>query len=166
MTLGELVKRHFLRGDRLIVTLITLALIFYLNEASKLERSNMGDIVGPAGFPALIAVCGLILCALFYLNVFRGIAAEYKPSEGFVEEMKGITTLFLVIAYVILIDIIGYEAATFIFVAVSVKFLGEESWWVPALVAGVLTGFCHWFFVWFLEIRFQTGDFLLMLQGV
>lgn len=166
MTASELVKRHFLRGDRLIVTLITATLLFYLNEASSLERSNMGDIVGPSGFPILIAVCGLILCAIFYVNVFRGVMAEYEPSEGFVQEMKGITVLFMVIAYVILIDFIGYEAATFIFVAVTVKYLGEESWWVPALVAGVLTGFCHWFFVWFLEIRFQTGDFLLMLQGV
>ncbi len=165
MTASELVRRHFLRGDRLIVTLITIVLMLYLNEATMLERSNMGDIVGPSGFPVLIAVCGLILCALFYVNVFRGVMTEYEPSEGFVQEIKGITVLFMVIAYVILIDFIGYEAATFIFVAVTVKYLGEKSWWVPAVVAGVLTGFCHWFFVWFLEIRFQTGDFLLMLQG-
>ena len=165
MTLGELVKRHFLRGDRLIVTIVTLVLIFYLYEATQLERSNMGDIVGPAGFPVLIAISGLILCGIFYFNVFRGIAAEYEPSEGFVQEMKGITTLFLVITYVILIDVIGYEAATFIFVAFSVRFLGEKTWWVPLLVSGVLTGFCHWFFVRFLEIHFQTGDFLLMLRG-
>jgi len=48
----------------------------------------------------------------------------------------------------------------------SVKFLGEKRWIVAALVAAFLTLACYLFFVWFLDIRFQTGDFWLMLKGV
>ena len=165
MTLGKLVKRSFLQGDRLIVTIITVFLVLYLLEATTLEKTRLEDSVGPGGFPILIALIGLGLCALFYINVFRNVMPEYAKIQGVWHEIKGVAMLFLIIVYVILIDLITYEAATFLFVTLSVKFLGERRWWVAAAVAGVLTVACHLFFVWFLDIHFETGDFWLMLSG-
>lgn len=165
MTLGKLIKRNFLQGDRLIVTIITVVLVLYLVEALSLEKTRLEDSVGPGGFPTLIALVGLGLCGLFYINVFRNLMPEYERIRGVWQEIKGIAMLFLVILYVILIDLITYEAATFLFMMVGVKFLGERRWLTAAIVAGVLTAACHLFFVWFLEIRFETGDFWLMLSG-
>jgi len=165
MTLGKLVKRNFLQGDRLIVTLITVFLVLYLLEATTFKKTRLEDSVGPGGFPILIAVIGLGLCFIFYINVFRNLMPEYEKTKGVWHEIKGIAMLFLVIVYVILIDLISYEAATFLFMTVSVKFLGERKWLVAAIVAGVLTAACHLFFVWFLDIHFETGDFWLMLTG-
>lgn len=166
MTFGEMIKRNFLQGDRLIVTMITTVLVLYLYEATQLEKTNMEDAVGPGGFPVVLGLTGLGLCAIFYINVFRGKMAEFEKIKSLWAEIKGIAMLFMVIAYVILIDLITYEAATFIFMTVGVKFLGEKSWITAAIVAAVLTVACHLFFVWFLDIRFQTGDFWLMLKGV
>ena len=166
MTFGEMIKRNFLQGDRLIVTMITTFLVLYLTESTQLEKTNMEDAVGPGGFPFVIGVTGLILCAIFYINVFRGFMAEYEKIGSLWEEIKGVAMLFMVIAYVIFIDLISYEAATFVFMMLSVKFLGEKRWIVAALVAAFLTLACYLLFVWFLDIRFQTGDFWLMLKGV
>jgi len=145
--------------------MITVILFLYLNEAMTLERTNLEDAIGPGGFPKLIGVVGLILCAIYFINVFRGVMVEYEKSEGFLAEIKDVSMLFMIIAYVIFIDLITYEAATFIFMTIAVKFLGERTWYASAIVGAVLTLACYFFFVWFLEIRFQTGDFWLMLKG-
>lgn len=165
MTIGKLIKRSFLQGDRLIVTIVTIVLILYLIEATGLERTRLEDSVGPGGFPIVIALVGLGLCGLFYINVFRNLLPEYEKTQGVWHEIRGIAILFLIVVYVILIDLITYEAATFLFMTVGVKFLGERRWLVAAIVAGVLTTACHLFFVWFLDIHFETGDFWLMLSG-
>lgn len=166
MALSKIVRRNFLRGDRFIVSIITVTLIFYLIEANQLERSSLGDTVGPGGFPTLLAVFGLILCAIFYLNVFRNLMPEFEEVRNFMDEFKGMTMLLMIIVYVVLIDFITYEAATFVFTAVATQYLGEKKWWISAVVAAVLTLACYLFFVWFLELNFQTGDFLLMLRGL
>jgi len=166
MSIIEQIKRNFLQGDRLIVTMISVLLFFYLKEALVLEKTNLEDAVGPGGFPVLLGITGVILCGIYFINVFRGRMAEYEKIEGLWAEIKGVAMLFMVIAYVIFIDLITYEAATFIFMTLGVKFLGERTWYGAAIVAGVLTFACYMFFVWFLDIRFQTGDFWLMLKGV
>lgn len=90
---------------------------------------------------------------------------QYEKIVGIIDEIRGVAILFMVIAYVLLIDLIGYPPATFVFVTIGVKFLGERTWWVSAIVAGVLTAACYAFFVWFLDITFATGDFWLMITG-
>ena len=82
MTLCKLVKRNFLQGDRLIVTIITVVLVLYLLEATTLEKTRLEDSVGPGGFPILIALIGLGLCGLFYINVFRNLMPEYEKVRG------------------------------------------------------------------------------------
>ncbi len=159
------IKSLFFEGDRLIATLMAVLFVLYYFEAATIPRTNMEDKVGPGAFPQLIGLFGLFLCAIFFFKVFRGDPNEYENIKGFWDEIKGIAILFMVIAYVLLIDLIGYPGATFIFVTIAVKFLGERTWWVCAAVAGVLTAACYAFFVWFLDIQFATGDFWLMITG-
>lgn len=149
----------------MIATIMTVLFILYYFEAATIPRTNMEDKVGPGAFPQLVGLFGLLMIACFFYTVFRSGIIEYEKIKGFWDEIKGVAILFMVIAYVLLIDLIGYPPATFVFVALSVKFLGERTWWVAAVVAGVLTAACYAFFVWFLDITFSTGDFWLMIMG-
>jgi len=125
----------------------------------------MEDKIGPGAFPQLIGVFGLLMCACFFYKAWRTGGMKYEKIVGFFDEIKGVAIIFMIIAFVLLIDLIGYPPATFVFVTVGVKFLGERTWWVAAAVGGVLMGACYAFFVWFLDITFATGDFWLMITG-
>ena len=159
------IKSFFFEGDRMIATIMTVLFIIYYFEAATIPRTNMEDKVGPGAFPQLIGMFGLLMCACFFFKVLRSGAIQYEKIIGFWDEIKGVAILFMIFGYVLLIDLIGYPPATFVFVTIGVKFLGERTWWVSAAVAGVLTAACYGFFVSFLDITFSTGDFWLMILG-
>ena len=149
----------------MIATILAIIFMLYALEASTIPKTSFQDKVGPGTFPELLALFGLIMIGFFFFDVFRGKGETYEKSEGFVGEIKGIAILFMSVVYVFLLDLISYPIATFLFTAVTVKFLGERTWWGSVLVGLVLTGLCYGFFVMFLGIEFSTGDFWLMIKG-
>ena len=149
----------------MIATLMAVLFILYYFEATTITKTNMEDTIGPGAFPQLISIFGLFLCVCFFIPVFRGAKNNYEKTIGFWDEIKGIAIIFMVIGYVFLIDLVGYSAATFAFMTIGVKFLGERTWYISAIVAAVLTLACFLFFQWFLDITFSTGDFWLMIMG-
>ncbi len=163
--MGQKIKSLFFEGDRMIATLMTILFVLYVIEADSIPKTNMEDKIGPGAFPQLVGLFGVLMCACFFYNTWRTGGMQYEKIVGIIDEIRGVAILFMVIAYVLLIDLIGYPPATFVFVTIGVKFLGERTWWVSAIVAGVLTAACYAFFVWFLDITFATGDFWLMITG-
>jgi hypothetical protein len=162
---GQKIKSLLFEGDRMIATIMTVLFILYYFEAATIPKTNMEDKVGPGAFPQLVGIFGLLMVACFFYKIFRSGIIEYEKIIGVWDEIKGVAILFMVIGYVLLIDLIGYPPATFVFVALAVKFLGEKTWVIAAVVSGVLTAVCYAFFVWFLDITFSTGDFWLMIMG-
>ncbi|MEQ8193163.1 MAG: tripartite tricarboxylate transporter TctB family protein [Rhodospirillales bacterium] len=163
--MGHRLKQLLFQGDRMIATILAVIFVFYAWEASTLSRTHFQDKIGPGTFPELLAAFGLIMIGFFFFDVFRGKGGTYEKCEGFIGEVKGVAILFMSIAYVFLLDLLSYPIATFLFMTVAVKFLGERTWWVSALVGIGMTGFCYAFFVMFLDINFSTGDFWLMIRG-
>ena len=163
--MGQKIKSLFFEGDRMIATMMTILFVVYYLEAENIPKTNMEDKIGAGAFPQLIGVFGLLMCACFFFSVWRNSGVQYEKIIGFFDEIKGVAILFMVIAFVLLIDLIGYPPATFVFVTIGVKFLGERTWLVAAAVGGVLMAACYSFFVWFLDITFSTGDFWLMIMG-
>lgn len=149
----------------MIATILAIIFVLYALEAGTISRTHFQDKVGPGTFPELLAAFGLIMIGCFFFDVFRGKGETYEKCEGFIGEIKGVAILFMSFAYVFLLDLLSYPIATFLFTTLAVKFLGERTWWVSALVGVVLTGGCYSFFVSFLGINFSTGDFWLMILG-
>lgn len=119
--------RFFLTGDRLLVTLFALLVLYYGVETLSFFRTMSEDVVGPASFPRLLAVFGGILVVLFFIQKRRERPdADAEPHGArMAQEAVDLIPVGLMLAYVLLIEPLGFLISTFLFVAATMRFLGQ-----------------------------------------
>lgn len=112
-------------GERILAILfLALCTIYGLGTFSFMESSE-SDVVGPATFPRLIAVLGVV-CAATFLVLSRHGRAE---SEGISEKhlLSDLKPLGLTLIYVIAFEPLGYTLSTFLYLTIGIRMLGK-SW--------------------------------------
>ncbi len=96
---------------------------------------------------------GVIICVSALVNLVAALAAARKKSAGFVGvgQLKLVLSVLLPTAvYVVLIGWIGIYAASTLFVALFMRWLGKYPWWkVVAVSIGNSVVFFLIFEVWF-----------------
>ncbi len=153
--------RAVLRGDGVLAVLFILLLIGYLAEATQLRGGLMSDLVGPRTFPILLAVFGLGVCGVFFLQKLREPPAEQEDEARTVRgELGDLIPLFILFVYVLVMGTLGYLLATFVYVTVTVRLLGQRTWWSAALFAAGLTLVTFALFSYVFEVRLPPGDIL------
>jgi len=154
-----------------IIPAVALAFtIYYLTTITEVPWTSQAS--------AVFVSCLLLLAILAYVvrSVWRmRRGQEVLRLRGSFEQLLGpmptsarrIALLVLVVAYVAVIDELGFTLATFCFVFASILLLSSRAHWKKALAVALccaLTGYIV--FVYFFHTRFPTGPIENWLKGL
>ncbi|HEX7372318.1 MAG TPA: tripartite tricarboxylate transporter TctB family protein [Thermodesulfobacteriota bacterium] len=126
-------------------------------ESSRLERTmQMG--VGIAFFPLSMSIGIGILAAVLLVGILKG---KVKIKDEPICEKGGawrvVTVVAILLAYIILIEGIGYVPSTFLFFAATVLFLGKGRILKTLLTSAACTFFLYAIFRLWLKSPLPTG---------
>jgi putative tricarboxylic transport membrane protein len=114
---------------------------------------------GPGLMPFLVGIFLLLvsLYALIRFFVKKRQAAETSPKEGDEFHFRKIgLVLFFLLAYALLLEIIGYLVTTSIMLILLFRTAGVKRW-VSALIIAVVTSVVTYVFFGYLGLRFPAG---------
>jgi putative tricarboxylic transport membrane protein len=113
------------------------------------------DVVGPAFFPKILAGFGLILGILLFAE--RSPEAADGDADQSRSDLEAFVPAAMLLAYVLLLELIGFPVATLGFLAATFRYLGYPSWKGAFVLAAIITAivFCLSYLV--LEIRLPLG---------
>jgi putative tricarboxylic transport membrane protein len=113
-----------MRTERIGAAVVLLLGIGYLLEAFFMEEVTIGDPLGPRVFPIIL---GALMVALGFSLQIRPVGSSasrlFTPAAAY-----ALVLALLLFAYSLSIGTIGYPAATFLFLLVVSRLLGEKSW--------------------------------------
>jgi putative tricarboxylic transport membrane protein len=131
--------RPYLTGERLIVSLFMVILIFYGWGTVYLKTIMRSDVVGPATFPRLITIVGLVLCAL-YFHQKRGAHStdDGEPvtiaDRSISAEIVDLLPILMTLIYALLFEPLGFPLSTFLYITITMRYLGQD--WPLSVVFG------------------------------
>ncbi len=119
-------------------------ILFYLVLAFLLKKESLtGDALGAGGFPIILGVIGLAILVLITVKIAKEKTKtpipllNLKSVEGKVLALN----IFILSAYLLLMDIIGFALSTLLFLFGSARGLGYKKTVVLSLFSLLLTGF-------------------------
>lgn len=143
----------------------SLISVFLLSIFTAIYIHTAGFPRDVARFPNFILICLLILSALLLIrslkelfqqkNVIGNIKAEILSFIKKEKDYSFLVYLVTITVYVLIIDIIGFYPASFLFLLVSVKLLGD-SLKTSIVVASVFSLAVYLCFTFWLRINFPT----------
>jgi putative tricarboxylic transport membrane protein len=141
------------RGDRLAAVVILLGGLAYIREALSYRGAAVGDVVGPMLYPLLLGILVVILA------VFLFIGARPEKSEGTFQNVhfRPLLLAAAVLAYVLLMEPVGFVPTTFVFLVVATVWLGERSWPKSIGLAAGLTVVLWYVFNRIFELNLPMG---------
>ena len=135
-----------MRAERIGATVVLLLGAGYLWAAIFMEEVTIGDPLGPTVFPIIL---GALMVALGFSLLIRPVGVS--SSQPFTKTAAcALVLAVLLCAYSFGIESIGYPAATFLFLLVASRLLGETSW-----VAGLV-----------IPLAVSLGVFVLFTRGL
>lgn len=150
--------RFFVTGDRLLVTLFAVLVVYYGTETVTFFQTMSEDVVGPASFPRLLAILAVILIVVFFVQERRATAkaSDESGSDGASEAADLIPAAFMLV-YVLLFEKLGFLLSTFLFIAPTMRYLGDT--WTRAIaysLALTIAGFILFYYGLLAELPMGT----------
>lgn len=142
--------------DTIVATLVVAVCIAYLRGAQGFQSPLVADPLGPSAFPRILGWSGLILAVAQIILVWTGRTTS-DEAPGFLRpHVKPLVLFGLLVVYAIVVEPVGYLAATVIFVLVSLLMLGEPVWRGCLVAVGFSASF-YYLFVKILKINLPIG---------
>lgn len=130
------------RTEGVIVTTIGLA---YLMGAWAIPHASVGDPLGATTFPVILGLVMLILGLSLTFAPDKGTAPiGLKKSLGGIAVIAGLLGI-----YGYTLPLVGYPLGTFLFLAITARYLGEKSW---AMAIGLSGGLSLGIFLLFTKV--------------
>ncbi len=142
--------------DSLVAVLFAAVCIGYLWGAQVFQSPLVADPLGPSAFPTILGWAGLILAVAQIILAWRGGYASAEAPGSLRVYIKPLVLFGLLIGYAVVVEPIGYPAATVIFVLVSLLMLGEPVWRGCLIAVGFSASF-YYLFVKILKINLPIG---------
>ena len=124
------------------------AIVIY--DSVRLGSGWAADGPRPGYFPFYV---GLLICIASLVNIARGLALKGEKNKPFVQvgQLKLVLTVLIPTAiYAALVTWIGIYAASVLFIAFFMRWLGKYAWWkVAAVSLGTIVVFYVVFELWF-----------------
>jgi putative tricarboxylic transport membrane protein len=135
-----------------------LVLSLYLAIESHRLGLSTGNRPGPGFFPfGAAAAIGILAAFRLLKNFRRSAAAEVAESAGTGEAHLVLAVIAGMVAYVFLLDILGFLLCTFLLVAFYLKVVAARAWRVSASFAAAVALLSHLFFDFLLNAQFPRG---------
>lgn len=147
-----------MRKGLIAASILLMGLSLYgIIESSRLERTmQMG--VGIAFFPLSMSIGIGILAAVLLIGILKGkVEIKDKPICEKGGAWRVVTVVAILLAYIILIEGIGYLPSTFLFFAATVLFLGKGRILKTLLTSAACTFFLYAIFRVWLKSPLPTG---------
>lgn len=147
-----------MRKGLIAASILLMGLSLYgVIESSRLERTmQMG--VGIAFFPLSMSIGIGILAAVLLVGILKGkVEIKDKPICEKGGAWRVVTVVAILLAYIILIEEIGYVPSTFLFFAATVLFLGKGRILKTLLTSAACTFFLYAIFRLWLKSPLPTG---------
>jgi putative tricarboxylic transport membrane protein len=132
----------FDRYASLIFIALGVALFFY---SRTLTSSSTGSSIGPQELPLFLAVALVITAVINLVAAVRAKSPERK-GEG-LEYRTFLTILGLLLAYVLLLESLGYVISTFLFLVAAFQVMERGAYVKSALIAGAFSGGIYFLYV-------------------
>ncbi len=142
-------------GERITALLFLGLVVLYGWEGSKFTSALQVDIVGPALFPRILTVVGLLLGFTLLIKAPRREAEE--DAMGARQHLVVLIPVLLLMGYALALEPVGFPLATAIFLAVSFKFFGQPSWKGAILYSLVITAVVFLLFYYGLDLKLPLG---------
>ncbi|MCX5917171.1 MAG: tripartite tricarboxylate transporter TctB family protein [Deltaproteobacteria bacterium] len=147
-----------MRKGLIAASILLMGLSLYgIIESSRLERTmQMG--VGIAFFPLSMSIGIGILAAVLLVGILKGkVEIKDEPICEKGGAWRVVTVVAILLAYIILIEAIGYVPSTFLFFAATVLFLGKGRILKTLLTSAACTFFLYAIFRVWLKSPLPTG---------
>ena len=147
-----------MRKGLIAASILLMGLSLYgIIESSRLERTmQMG--VGIAFFPLSMSIGIGILAAVLLVGILKGkVEIKDEPICEKGGAWRVVTVVAILLAYIILIEGIGYVPSTFLFFAATVLFLGKGRILKTLLTSAACTFFLYAIFRLWLKSPLPTG---------
>jgi putative tricarboxylic transport membrane protein len=147
-----------LRSADLMTGALTIVIGMVTLVASRSIKAMAGESLDPGTLPAIVG-WAMVLCGAGIMRTgwrYRGdpVPVHWPDRHG---ERRLMATAALLLAYVVLIEPIGFPIVTAAFVAATSWYLGRYRPWITIL-GGVATGLIvYYVFMEFLELTFPLG---------
>lgn len=109
--------------------LVGLGIVFFLAQAFSLPQSdNPGDVLGAGGFPVILGILGLIVLAVITAQVLRAKTRVKIPmfDLGTVDGRSLALNVVLLLAYVAVVDVIGFVLSTLLYLLAAGWTIGYQ----------------------------------------
>jgi hypothetical protein len=142
----------------------------YLCEALKLPFGSM-RAPGPSFMPVIASIFTLLICAfnvlkslLFHPGVRPGTAAkeidlweEEGSGESQIEPFKAPAAMFLMLAYVYGLGMLGFLPSTFLLTYLLLLLMRFKNWRISLIAAAVIVAVTYVIFELWMGVRFPSG---------
>lgn len=141
--------QNWLQEDRIVAAVVILATAGYWTDVEHLDTLRSDDIVGPAGFPAAIAILMFAMAAKLL------IWPETRDDWVKIAENTWLKWGLLV-GYTLAMPVFGFPASTVVFLFSLLMLLGV-AWYRAILVSGAGTAAVYAVFGLLLNLRLPIG---------
>lgn len=140
-------------ADRIAAVVIFVAAVQYARMARTYHGLTVADVVGPSAYPLIIGGLAALLAVLLFLR------ATLRPVEGTFWTRHGRPTLLAasLLAYVRLLEPVGFLLSTFVFLSLAHLWLGERSWLRAVGLGAVITAALWLLFARLLGVVLPVG---------
>lgn len=141
-----------MRPDRTLAAVLFVLSAGYLAVAFLIsEPGGQYAAIGPRAFPVAIGI-GLVACSLWIGLTAKGLR-ELPPIDWRVAALSALAFL----AYISLLETVGYLLATVAFIAIESRLLGSRPWFRDLIVSVFITASVYAVFNLLLGIRLPAG---------
>ena len=131
----------FDRYASIVFMALGISLFLY---AQTLTTSSTGGSIGPKELPLFLSVVLVIFSAVNLVAALRAKAAARKDG---LEYRQFLIILGLLLAYVFLLEPLGYVISTFLFLLAGFQAMEKGQHWKSALIAAAFSGGVYYLYV-------------------
>ena len=115
------------------------------------------DPVGPSFYVLLFGLGLMIIGALYIMINYRKPLSAKRMVVDKEMRIRLISSVAACVLYVILINILGYLIATYIFLFIEFKIAGVKVWPQGFIISAVVTAFLYFVFIEYCNMIFPKG---------
>ncbi len=141
--------------DRIAALLFLLVVLLYGWGGSQLTTALQGDVIGPAFFPRILTVLGIVLGIVLFVQ-----GATREKTDGPEERGSDLTALVpaaMLLVYALVMEWLGFVLATVPFLVIAFRYLGHPSWLGATGYSAAITATVFVLFQYLLDIRLPFG---------
>ena len=142
-------------GVGVVLCVLSVAIFMYAE-----QYTGRGvNTYGPNFFPQALSVMLFLTSAALMVQALRGHALKGLETINKPGLIRAAVTLVISIAYLLIMDVLGFYIATAVFLYVVMMYLGQKNQWVRISASVIVASAVYGIFHFFLKIPLPEGIF-------